>query len=137
VHPLSILVVDDEAYVRETLAEFATILAHRVVKAEGGRAAMAAATAEAFDLVLLDLSMPKMNGWETAREIRRIQPKTRIVLTTGYGHDAPAMAGHDPKLVDKIIAKPFTFNQIAELITQMNVSTLPSVGSKEVQQKAG
>lgn len=115
---LSILVVDDEPCVRETLAEFVVILAHRAVKADGGRAALAAIAAENFDLVLLDLSMPGMNGWEVAKEIRRSQPHAKIVLTTGYGPETAPPAGGDA-LVDDIIGKPCTFGQIAELIAQM------------------
>lgn len=133
---LSILVVDDEPCVRETLAEFVVILAHRVVKADGGRAALAAIAAEKFDLVLLDLSMPGLNGWEVAKEIRRSQPHARIVLTTGYGPEAAPPIGGDA-LVDDIIGKPCTFGQIAELIAQMASDMEALRQSAEIVQKAG
>ncbi|HEX8559678.1 MAG TPA: GAF domain-containing protein, partial [Pyrinomonadaceae bacterium] len=72
---LSVLVVDDEPHVRETLAEMVETLGHRVRRADGGRAALSALAEEDFDIVFTDLSMPEMDGWEVAREVRRRSPR--------------------------------------------------------------
>lgn len=133
---LSILVVDDEQYVRETLAEMISVLAHRVVKADGGKAALAAVVAEPFDLVFVDLSMPAMDGWDVAREIRRTQPEARIILTTGYGQDIYTPTDKE-KLVDAIIEKPFDFAQVADAIAQTTSHIQVRLSKTDIKQKAG
>jgi PAS domain S-box-containing protein len=118
VGPLSILVVDDEEYVRGTLAEMVEVLGHNVVSADGGRAALEAIAAGGeFDLVFTDLSMPGMDGWEVAREIRRRSPRTRIAVVTGYGKDAARTQGDAP--ADIVIGKPFDFAQVEEVLAQV------------------
>jgi PAS domain S-box-containing protein len=114
-NPLSVLVVDDEEHVRGTLAEMVEVLGHRVLMADGGRAALAALSEGDFDLVFTDLSMPEMDGWEVAREIRRRWPRVRIAVVTGYGKDAARTQGDAP--ADIVIAKPFDFAQVEEVLT--------------------
>jgi PAS domain S-box-containing protein len=114
---LSVLVVDDEEHVRGTLAEMVEVLGHRVVAADGGRAALEALAAGEFDLVFTDLSMPGMDGWEVAREVRRRSPRTRIAVVTGYGRDAARTQGDAP--ADIVIGKPFDFAQVEEVLMQV------------------
>jgi PAS domain S-box-containing protein len=114
--PLSVLVVDDEEHVRGTLAEMVEALGHNVVVADGGRAALEALADGEFDLVFTDLSMPGMDGWEVAREVRRRSPHTRIAVVTGYGKDAARTQGDAP--ADIVIGKPFDFAQVEEVLTQ-------------------
>ena len=111
----SIMVIDDEPFVRETLAEMLQELSHNVVVAEGGRMALEKLHAGHFDLVFTDLSMPEMDGWETAGEIRRHWPDINIILVTGYGKNTVPPNG-DTNLVDGTIGKPFNFEQVAETI---------------------
>jgi CheY-like chemotaxis protein/anti-sigma regulatory factor (Ser/Thr protein kinase) len=115
---LSILVVDDEEAVRETLAEMLKALGHDVKVADGGRSAMSALEAGRFDLVFTDLSMPEMDGWEVAREVRRRSPQTRIVVVTGYGRDASPTPADAP--ADIVIGKPFNFAQVEEVLAQLS-----------------
>lgn len=82
---LTILVVDDEPAVRETLADMLGAMNHTVVIAESGQDALHKLGGDDFDLVFTDLAMPELDGWETAREIRKRWPEMRIVLVTGYG----------------------------------------------------
>ncbi|MFL6257654.1 MAG: PAS domain-containing protein [Pyrinomonadaceae bacterium] len=114
--PLSVLVVDDEEHVRETLAEMVEVLGHNVRRADGGRAALVALDEGEFDLVFTDLSMPEMDGWEVARAVRRRSPRTRIAVVTGYGRDAARTQGDAP--ADTVIGKPFDFAQVEEVLTQ-------------------
>ncbi|MCA1620041.1 MAG: PAS domain-containing protein [Acidobacteria bacterium] len=113
---LSVLVVDDEEHVRNTLAEMVEVLGHNVRRADGGRAALLALAEGDFDLVFTDLSMPGMDGWEVAREVRRRSPRTRIAVVTGYGKDAARTQGDAP--ADTVIGKPFDFAQVEEVLTQ-------------------
>jgi PAS domain S-box-containing protein len=109
--PRSILVVDDEEFVRETLAEMLADLNHNVQTVDGGRAALAKIATENFDVVFTDLAMPGMDGWETARAIRGQQPDLPVVLVTGYGASAQPPSG-EQDLVAAVIGKPFDFNQV-------------------------
>jgi two-component system cell cycle sensor histidine kinase/response regulator CckA len=116
--PLSILVVDDEPSVRETLADMLAALNHKVELADSGHAALQKLTAADFDLVFTDLAMPEMDGWETARAIRKQGREIAIVLVTGYGAGTAPPAG-ETGLIDAILGKPFDFDQVGEVITRL------------------
>jgi PAS domain S-box-containing protein len=115
---LNVLVIDDEEFVRETLADMLLMLGHRVMAVDGGRAALSALATEEFDLVFTDLSMPLMDGWEVAREIRRrFGEDVNIILVTGHGAGTP-VAPSDQHLINGLIGKPFDFDQVTEIIAQ-------------------
>jgi PAS domain S-box-containing protein len=116
--PLSVLVIDDEEFVRETLADMLTDLDHRVVAVQGGREALEKVSTQDFDLVFTDLAMPEMDGWETARAIRKRRPELPVVLVTGYGATAHPPSG-ELDLVAGIIGKPFDFEQVSGTIARV------------------
>ena len=120
---LSILVVDDERAVRETLAEMLTAAKHRVESADGGQQALQKLRSKSFDFVFTDLAMPEMDGWETARAIRSHWPDVKIVLVTGYGPTAVAPEGEND-LVDAIIGKPFNFRQVTSTLENLHTKEL-------------
>ena len=115
---LRILVVDDEQPVRETLAEMLVAVEHRVELAGSGQEAVEKMRSGAFDFVFTDLAMPEMDGWETARLIRKDWPEVRIVLVTGYGPATTPPLGEE-NLVDAIIGKPFDFTQVGSTIKNL------------------
>lgn len=115
---LSVLVVDDEPFVRETLADMLADLDHKVVTAEGGQDALEKVTTDDFDLVFTDLAMPGMDGWETARAIREQYPNLPVVLVTGYGASTQPPSG-EQDLVAGIIGKPFDFEQVTGTIARV------------------
>jgi PAS domain S-box-containing protein len=119
---LKILVIDDEASVRETLAEMLVAVNHDVQLAESGHKALEKLIRGNFDLVFTDLAMPEMDGWETARAIRKHCPNIRIIMVTGYGPTTPPPIGEE-HLVDGIIGKPFDFTQVGAVLTAP--TTLP------------
>ena len=127
---LSILVVDDERRVRETLAEMLQAMGHRVLLAESGQNALEILAENNCELVFTDLAMPEMDGWETAREIRKRWSDMKVVLVTGYGTGTTPPSGED-NLVNGIIGKPFDFTQIGQTIMSIvaNQFALENVGA--------
>ncbi|HEX8173872.1 MAG TPA: PAS domain S-box protein [Pyrinomonadaceae bacterium] len=116
---LSILVIDDEIAVRETLSEMLAVMEHRVTSAGSGQEALKLLEGgDHFDLVFTDLSMPEMDGWEVAREIRHRWPDVTITLVTGYGKGTEPPSG-EKNLIDGVIGKPFDFTEVHEAITQV------------------
>jgi PAS domain S-box-containing protein len=115
---LKILVIDDEAPVRETLAAMLEELDHKVTLADGGQQGLEKLRSGTFDLVCTDLAMPEMDGWETAKAIRKHWPGIKIILVTGYGLTAVPPPG-EVKLVDEIIGKPFNFAQVGLALSDL------------------
>ncbi len=89
--PLDILIIDDAALNRELLRRLLIEDGHRVTEATDGAAAITAASQRRFDLLLMDIEMPQMNGLEVCRQIRAGQGPnrtTRIVALTGYAFES-------------------------------------------------
>src|SRR3989442_14529810 len=81
----SILVVDDEAEIREGLEMLLASEGYGLTSAETGESGLSKLEEKPFDLLLLDVSLPDRNGLELLREIRRRDPHLSIVLITAYG----------------------------------------------------
>jgi PAS domain S-box-containing protein len=112
--PRTVLVVDDEEFIRE-IAERALIHAgYRVLQAQDGQEALAwfLPGQDPVDLVLLDMTMPRMGGAEAFRRIRAVAPETRVLLSSGYTQkeSLQSLAGLPP---DGFLAKPY---RIADLL---------------------
>jgi len=79
-----ILVVDDEPNVREILYELITSLGYRVTAAESGQEALQVLTKDRADLVITDLMMPQMNGWQLLKLIKQRHTYMPVIVLTGY-----------------------------------------------------
>jgi DNA-binding response OmpR family regulator len=80
-----ILLVDDEEPIRHSLGEILSLEGYEVVPAESGEAAMETLKFEPFDLVLLDIKMPGIDGLEVLRYINQSFPDTKVILLTAHG----------------------------------------------------
>ncbi|MBI1734737.1 MAG: GAF domain-containing protein [Candidatus Rokubacteria bacterium] len=106
--PLRILVVDDEQEVRDVVAEILASQGHEVVQAAGGVEGLAYLDRGVpLDLVLTDLGMPGMTGWEVARAAKARRPTLQVGLLTGWG-EQPDAKPEDRAAADFVIAKPVT-----------------------------
>jgi signal transduction histidine kinase/ActR/RegA family two-component response regulator len=110
-----ILVVEDEAAVRDVLVDVLAGQGHDVVACEDGRSALAHVDGPAFDLALLDLSMPGISGWEVAKALRAAQPQVSIALVTGWG-DQIDFGEARTRGIDYLMAKPFDVEDITRLV---------------------
>ena len=108
-----ILVVEDEAAVRQFSAEALAVLGYRVLEADGAASALKL-LAEHPDIQLLftDVVMPDVSGRTLADEARRLYPKLKVLFTTGYSRNAVVHNGIlDPGV--ELIGKPFTVEDLA------------------------
>lgn len=110
-----ILVVDDEAEVRDVLTKFLSRDGHHVETAADGGAALQRLDQQAFDLVITDLGMPGVSGWEVARHVKASKADTAVVMVTGWG-DRFDLAEAEQRGVDYVVAKPFKRDQITAVV---------------------
>jgi len=89
----NILVVDDEKMVRSVLQKMLTMGNYAVATAEGGQEALALLEKQPFDLVIVDLNMPQMNGHELIRRIHAIDEDKVVIILTGYASVEAAVEG--------------------------------------------
>jgi len=104
--PFQVLVVDDEEAVRVSLAAWLERGGYGVSTASGGAEALSALKRERFDLVLLDIKMPGMDGHELLRRIKSEDPGLPVVLITAYGSIESAVTAMKQGASDYLL-KPF------------------------------
>ncbi|MBE7444448.1 MAG: sigma-54-dependent Fis family transcriptional regulator [Planctomycetia bacterium] len=114
-----ILVVDDDILGREYLGETLTRCGYEVVSASDGMQALAKVMKEGYDLIFLDMKMPKMCGMEVLEKVKAVSPETMIVLMTAYGTIETAVEAMKKGAYDYII-KPCSPDQIELLIARIN-----------------
>jgi len=90
---LKVLLVDDEEEMVSTLAERLTLRGVEADWVTGGKDAIRLVLHNEYDLVVLDVKMPGMNGLETMEEIQKVSPDTKIGFLTGHGSGADRKAG--------------------------------------------
>ena len=109
-----ILVVDDEALIRETLAEYLTQEGFQVSACADGEEALTAASHRPFDIALCDVQLPGMDGIELLKGLLKINPQTFVLLITAYATvenavEAFQRGAHDylmkPILLDEVLSK--------------------------------
>ena len=104
---LKILVVDDESRMRKLVKDFLTKKNFQVLEAGNGEEAMDIFYKEKdIALIILDVMMPKMDGWEVCREVRK-NSKVPIIMLTARGDERDELLGFDLG-VDEYISKPFS-----------------------------
>ncbi len=105
-----ILIVDDDPKIRENLVEILRDEGYETSEAESGKSAIDLVFRESFDLVLLDLVMPKMDGIDTLKEIKRINYKTRVIMITAFATIENAVEAMR-RGADDYISKPFEIDR--------------------------
>lgn len=111
----TILVVDDDAVVRDSLSDLLKDEGYAVVTAVDGLDALERLNAVSPDLILLDLRMPRMDGWEFLARRPQDGPRRRapVVLLSGMGYirDAPGVAD--------FLAKPIRVDQLLQCVARL------------------
>jgi CheY-like chemotaxis protein len=112
----TILVADDDPQILAVICRQLARLGYRVLEAADGAAALQSARANRPDLILLDVLMPHMSGWEVARAVRSdpALKDTAIVVLTAIGHAVSEATS--PLFADAHLDKPFEFADLERTI---------------------
>ncbi len=113
--PARCLVVDDEDEVRDMLGDVLTLGGHTPVLVSSGSEAIARFHAEDFDIVLTDLGMSGLTGWQVARACKEADPAVPVLLVTGWGVELSPedLAAHG---VDAVLSKPLNVDQVLSAV---------------------
>ena len=107
-----LLVVDDEPKIREVIREYAEFNGYEVTEAEDGMSAVGLCKLNKYDLVILDIMMPKLDGFTACKEIKKISD-VPIIMLSARGEEYDKLFG-----IDDYIVKPFSPK---ELMARVNV----------------
>ena len=136
-----ILVVDDEARMRKLVKDFLTIKGYQVIEAGDGEEAVEIFIQQKdIALILLDVMMPKMDGWEVLKTIR-LHSKVPIIMLTARGEERDELQGFDLG-VDEYISKPFSpkilVARVEAILRRSNnaVGEVMNVGGIEINKAA-
>jgi DNA-binding response OmpR family regulator len=116
-----LLVIDDDRSLIELLSDYLTRVGHEVIGAPDGQAGLAAIAASAPDLVLLDVTMPGLDGWQTLARIRAVS-MIPVIMLTARGDEPEILRGFAGG-ADDYVPKPFSFAQLAARIKAITERT--------------
>ncbi|MGO9371757.1 MAG: ATP-binding protein [Syntrophobacteraceae bacterium] len=113
-----LLLVEDEPEILNLLRDMLRLKGHRVVAMSDGEKALELIDSSHFDLVLTDLGMPVVSGWEVAKRAKAKNPKTPVVMITGWGaqYEDIDLASRG---VDLMLAKPLSWDKLLSSIEKL------------------
>jgi excisionase family DNA binding protein len=124
--PRRVLVVDDEASIRELLAKTLALGEYTVDTAADGNAALDRIRDEQYDLVFADLKMPGMDGLMLSRQIKRIKPDLPVIIITGFSTEVSAIEAINVGVAG-YLTKPFRVPQVLAAAAKALGAPLPAV----------
>jgi signal transduction histidine kinase/ActR/RegA family two-component response regulator len=119
-----ILLVDDDPRLLTVLADTLQSYGHAVTTAAKGEEAVQMFDPTLHDVVITDLGMPRMNGWEVAERIKAQSPDTPVFLLTGWGESVAAHEGS--QFVDRVVAKPVSAEALMEQLAELRRTRAPA-----------
>lgn len=114
-HKANIIVVDDEESILELIQAALSRLGYRVTCAHDGRDAVKKISAEKFDLAIMDIMMPGMDGITALGEIKKIDPEIEVIMATGHGTMGTAVQSMRKGAFD-YLHKPFQPSQLISMV---------------------
>ena len=127
VHPEQasrILLVDDDPRLLTVLSDTLQACGHMVTTASKGEEALEIFDPARHDVVITDLGMPRMNGWEVAERVKALSPETPVFLLTGWGESVAAHEGS--QFVDRVVAKPVSAEALMEQLAELRRTRAPA-----------
>ena len=115
-----ILIVDDETNIRECGSRaLKRRLKVHITTVDNGKDAVESIRAVAFDLILLDLTMPGLNGWEVIKKVREFNTTVKFIIITGHNKFTPVEDEIAKKDVVEVFYKPFDIPAITRKIAEI------------------
>ena len=105
-----ILVVDDEIKIREIIKEYAEFEGYEVAQAEDGMQAVEMVKNQDFDIIIMDVMMPKLDGYSACKEIRKIK-QIPVIMLSARGEEYDRIHGFETG-VDDYVVKPFSPKEV-------------------------
>ena len=116
---INILVVDDEKNLTLAMRRLLSAEGYSTQTAGSGEEALEVVKEKDYDLIFLDVNMPEMNGLETFKKLKKVTPKSAVIMITGYGKTLKTLVEEARELgVRDVIDKPFKINQITEAVRE-------------------
>lgn len=133
---MRILVVDDEARIRELIRKYAVFEGFEVMEAENGMQAVEVARKQNFDLIIMDVMMPELDGFSACREIRK-ESQTPVIMLSARGEEYDKIHGFELG-VDDYVVKPFSPKELMMRVTAvLKRSRREDTQTREVAQIGG
>lgn len=123
-----ILIVDDEEKIREFIKKYANFEGHNVTEASDGMSALSILDEHSFDIIILDIMMPELDGFSTAKEIRK-KYTTPIIMLSARGEEYDKIHGFELG-IDDYVVKPFSPKEL-----MMRIEAVLKRTGTNVQQK--
>lgn len=128
-----VLIIDDEEGIRNVLADLFGEMGWLVSESEDGKNGLEAALSDDFELIILDLSLPRLDGLAVLRKLRESKPDIPVVMITGYATMKSAIEALKLGAFD-YITKPFDLNEV-QIIAQHAVERQRLIYENQVPQK--
>ena len=126
----SVLIVDDEEYILDILQRILVKLGCRTMLSISGESAMTNYKDDIYDVILLDVCMPRVDGFRIAREMKQLRPDQKIVMVTALSPSAVRDRAQLENInVDEILAKPFTYESVSSVIGRISNMKRTKMGS--------
>jgi CheY-like chemotaxis protein len=113
---MRVLVIDDQQTLRQTVRRILESAGHDVIEAHDGHAGLTAFRAQEVDVVVTDILMPDMDGFETIRSLRAIAPDLRIIAISGSRESLDLLRYAREFGATAAIAKPFRRAELLAVI---------------------
>jgi len=113
-----VLVVDDNHDAASLLGVMLELWECAAVIAHDGATAIQRAEAERFDLALVDIGLPGMDGWEVGRRLRAIDPDLQLVALTGHAGESSERESRDAGFIDHLV-KPVDMDVLQRVVTSV------------------
>ncbi len=127
----TLLIVDDEKKIRDVVKEYAEFDGFEVIEAADGMEAVSKANENDIDVIVMDIMMPRLDGFSACKEIRKSK-NTPIIMLSARGEEYDKLFGFEIG-VDDYVVKPFSPKElIARMRAVMKRSSFVSVGEEEV-----
>jgi CheY-like chemotaxis protein len=123
-----ILIVDDDHGMLDTLTDVLVASGYQATAAASGRAAIAKVEVDHFDLILMDIQMPGLNGVEVLRALRMLDPNVSIIMMTAYTRDE-LVAESERTTGHGVLSKPLDLDRVLPLVKRIVASRVGGRGT--------